>query len=55
MANTRRSYLEMSPGDVTEISDSHAPKLMHILETQEQLAPVTLLNQQLPLKDFQRC
>jgi hypothetical protein len=42
MAN--RVYLEMSSGDVTEVSDSHAPKVMHILETQEKLAPVTILH-----------
>jgi hypothetical protein len=43
----------MSPGDVTEVSDSHAPKLMHISETQEQMAPVTLLHKQLLFKDFE--
>jgi hypothetical protein len=36
MAN--RMHLEMSPGDGTEVSDTHSPKLMHILETQEHLA-----------------
>jgi len=51
---TNRVYLEISAGDFTEVSDSHAPKLMHISETQKQLAPVTLLHMQLPFKDFRR-